>query len=178
MTSVSRAATFLADVGLGFTGLALGAMLHRDGVRPPSAKWSPPDGKPHFAPKAKSVIWVFLSGGVSQLESFDPKPALTKYAGKTFADTPYPDPLKSPLFVKHSRDVVGGTRPYPKIFPLQVGFKKHGKLGVEISRLVAAPRRRASTTSPSSGRCTRPTTTTAPSSRCTPAGTSSTSSSR
>lgn len=124
--------TFLADVGLGFTGLALGAMLDRDS-RSAEAKFSPPDGKPHHAPKAKSVIWVFLSGGVSQMESFDPKPALTKYGGKTFADTPFDDPLKSPLFVKHSRDVVGGTRPYPKIFPLQVGFKRHGRLGIDIA---------------------------------------------
>src|SRR5215213_4762864 len=127
--------TFLADVGMGFTGLALGAMLHRDGrVRATDLPtWAPPDGKPHFAPKAKSVIWVFLSGGVSQLESFDPKPELNKYAGKTFSDSPHPDPLKSPLFAKHSRDVVGGTRPYPKIFPLQVGFKKHGALGLEVA---------------------------------------------
>src|SRR5262245_14200354 len=128
--------TFLADVGLGFTGLALGAMLHRDGFafgEPGVSTPGVPDGKPHHAPKAKSVIWVFLSGGVSQLESFDPKPALTKYAGKTFADTPFEDPLKSPLFVKHSRDVVGGTRPYPKIFPLQVGFKRHGKLGIDVA---------------------------------------------
>ena len=70
------------------------------------------------------------------------------------------------------------TRPYPKIFPLQVGFKKHGKSASRSADWLPAPRRRASTTSPSSGRCTRPTTTTAPSSRCTPAGTSSTSSSR
>jgi hypothetical protein len=125
--------TFLADVGLGFTGLALGAMLHRDAYAAEPANWSPPDGKPHFPPKAKSVIWVFLSGGVSHLESFDPKPALNTYAGKTFADTPHPDPLKSPLFAKHSRDVVGGTRPYPKIFPLQVGFKQHGDLGLEVA---------------------------------------------
>ena len=51
--------TFLADVGLGFTGLALGAMLHRDGYGSPVAdgsSWNPPDGKPHFAPKAKSEI--------------------------------------------------------------------------------------------------------------------------
>lgn len=109
-------------------------MLHRDGrVRANEPAWAPPDGKPHFTPKAKSVIWIFLSGGVSQLESFDPKPALNKYAGKTFADTPYQDPLKSPLFAKHSRDVVGGTRPYPKIFPLQVGFKKHGAGGVDVA---------------------------------------------
>ncbi|NQW48020.1 MAG: DUF1501 domain-containing protein, partial [Planctomycetes bacterium] len=45
---------FLADMGLGFTGLALGAMLQRDGLGS-SAVWTPPDGKAHFAPKAKSV---------------------------------------------------------------------------------------------------------------------------
>jgi hypothetical protein len=125
--------TFLADVGLGFTGLALGAMLHRDGFA--SDRGDEPRGSPgpHFPPKAKSVIWVFLSGGVSHLESFDPKPLLNEYAGKTFSDTPHPDPLKSPLFAKHSRDVVGGTRPYPKIFPLQVGFKKHGDLGLDVA---------------------------------------------
>ena len=89
---------FLADMGMGFTGLALGAMLQREGYVRASdlAKWIPPDGKPHFSPEAKSVIWVFLSGGVSQLESFDPKPALNKYAGKTFDQTPFPNPLKSP----------------------------------------------------------------------------------
>ena len=125
--------TFLADVGLGFTGLALGAMLHRDGFAA-DTKWAPPDGKPHHTPKAKSVIWVFLSGGVSHLESFDPKPVLNKYAGKTFSDAaPLPDPLKSERFAKLSRDVVGGTRPYPKIFPLQVGFKKHGNLGLDVA---------------------------------------------
>src|SRR5690348_318964 len=99
--------TFLADVGLGFTGLALGAMLYRDGVAR-AGGWEPPDGRAHFRPKAKSVIWVFLSGGLSHLESFDPKPALNRYAGKTFAATPYPDPLASPLFRERSRAVVGG----------------------------------------------------------------------
>src|SRR5687768_6246191 len=109
-------------------------MLHRDAfARTNPGVHTPGSPEPYFAPKAKSVIWVFLSGGVSQMESFDPKPALTKYAGKTFSDTPYPDPLKSPLFAQHSRDVVGGTRPYPKIFPLQVGFKRHGNLGIDVA---------------------------------------------
>src|SRR5207302_10393025 len=101
--------TFLADVGLGFTGLALGALLHRDGIaRAAEAVPAPPDGRPYFPAKAKSVIWIFLSGGLSHLESFDPKPALTRYAGKTFSETPHADPLKSPLFRERSRDVVGG----------------------------------------------------------------------
>ncbi len=58
---------FLADVGHGFTGLALAAMLHRDGRADPAAPWAPPTGRPHFAPKAKSVIWLFMNGGVSHM---------------------------------------------------------------------------------------------------------------
>src|SRR5918999_415118 len=83
--------SFLADTGMGFTGLAIGAMLLRDGVARAyeGAAWQPPTGQPHFAPKAKSVIWIFLCGGVSHLESFDVKPELYKYAGKSIADTPY-----------------------------------------------------------------------------------------
>ena len=69
--------SFLSDSFRGFSGLALAAMLHRDGVSAESGKWAPPDGKPHFAPKAKSVIWLFMNGGVSHMETFDPKPALT-----------------------------------------------------------------------------------------------------
>ena len=71
-----RRRTFLADVGMGFTGVALGAMLHADGVASTAA--GTPDGRPHFAPKAKRVIWVFLSGGYSHMETYDPQPALKK----------------------------------------------------------------------------------------------------
>ena len=39
-------------------------------------------GLPHFPPRAKSVVWLFMNGGVSQAESFDPKPELTKYADR------------------------------------------------------------------------------------------------
>ena len=64
--------------------LALGAMLARDGVvrANPVDEWQPPDGKPHFAPKAKSVIWLFMNGGVSHMESFDPKPELQRLHGQ------------------------------------------------------------------------------------------------
>ena len=74
---------FLADLGLGFTGLALGAMLQRDGFANPAAAWSPPDGKPHFPPKAKHLIFVFLTGGFSHVDTFDPKPKLKTDHGKT-----------------------------------------------------------------------------------------------
>lgn len=127
---------FLADLGLGFTGLALGSMLHEDGyTRAESpAGHRPPDGRPHFPPKAKSVIWIFLSGGYSHLETFDPKPALNRYAHLTFAQTPYPDPRRHPYFLQRSRSVVGFDRElFPRIFPLQVGFRRHGQSGIEVS---------------------------------------------
>jgi hypothetical protein len=128
---------FLADVGMGFTGLALGAMLSRDGVvrGSESAVWTPPDGKPHFAPKAKSVIWLFMNGGVSQAESFDPKPELTKYAGKSINETPYRD-VQNPEKLKLARvtvinDANGQQR--NKLYPLQVVFRKYGQAGIELS---------------------------------------------
>ena len=75
--------SFLADTGMGFTGLALAALLHQDGAARAADPTKKPDGKPHFPPKAKNAIWVFLCGGVSHVESFDVKPKLTKYHGKT-----------------------------------------------------------------------------------------------
>ncbi len=128
--------TFLADLGMGFTGLALGAMLAEDG-RLRGAE--PPASAPgcHFPPRARSVIWVFLSGGYSHLETFDPKPALNKYAGMTFDETPFENPVHSPLHKKRFRSVsaeeVNVRDVYPTIFPLQVGWGKHGESGIEVT---------------------------------------------
>ena len=124
--------TFLADVGQGFTGLALGAMLHREGQGAESH--AKPTGQPHFAPQAKSVIWLFMNGGVSQMESFDPKPMLNKYAGKTIANTPFADtqdPKKLALERLVVPDANGNQR--NTLYPLQVGYEKHGESGIEIS---------------------------------------------
>jgi hypothetical protein len=126
---------FLADLGLGFTGLALAALLHRDGYASPAAAWKPPDGKPHFTPKAKSVIWLFMNGGVSHLETFDPKPELDKHAGKTIAQTPYAD-VQNPEKLKIARvtvvnDANGQQRNV--LYPTQVGFKKRGQSGIAVS---------------------------------------------
>src|SRR5215813_5033919 len=128
---------FLADLGMGFTGLVLGAMLHRDGVARAAVHgaWSPPDGKPHARPKAKSVVWLFMNGGVSHLETFDPKPALNKYAGKTIAETPFKD-TQDPEKLKLARVVVvndANGQQRNKLYPLQVGFKKYGRCGTEVS---------------------------------------------
>jgi hypothetical protein len=124
---------FLADVGLGFTGLALGAMLHRDSYANDDA-WSPPTGQPHFRPKAKSVIWLFMNGGISHLESFDPKPMLTKYGGKTIAETPFAD-AQDPKKLAIERLVVPDANGNQRntLYPLQIGFRKHGQSGIEVS---------------------------------------------
>jgi len=131
--SIQNRRAFLSDSGLGFASLALGAMLHRDGYARDDA-WAPPTGQPHFAPKAKSVIWLFMNGGVSQVESFDPKPMLTKYGGKTIAETPFAD-AQDPKKLAIERLVVpdGNGNQRNKLYPLQVGFRKHGQSGVEVS---------------------------------------------
>src|SRR5881394_1400934 len=120
---------FLADTSMGLTGLALGSLL-------PAAEpdvWTPPDGKPHFAPKAKRVIWLFMLGGVSHLDTFDPKPALDKYAGKNISETPYKDVLRS-TFIKGSKSMNLKDRALKlTLYPTQVGFKKYGQSGAEIS---------------------------------------------
>ena len=129
---------FLSDMGMGFTGLALGAMLHRDGIAKgdAGAGWARPDGRPHFAPKAKSVIWFFMVGGTSHLESFDPKPALNRYAGKSIAETPHKDVLEASYLKDNLRIVVpndanGHIR--NTLYPLQVGYRPRGQSGIEIS---------------------------------------------
>ncbi len=132
---------FLSDLGMGFTGLALGAMLASDGqgraadIGAPSS--SVPTGLPHHPPRARSVIWIFLSGGYSHVETFDPKPALNRYAGLTFDKTPLENPLNSPLHKKRFRSVaaeeINVRDVYPIIYPMQVGWKKHGESGIEMT---------------------------------------------
>lgn len=125
---------FLGHSQLAFASLALGAMLRRDGIANEAGEWSPPTGQPHFAPKAKSVIWLFMNGGMSHMESFDPKPMLTQYAGKTIAETPFAD-VQNPKRLAIERLVVpdGNGNQRNTLYPLQVGFKKHGESGIEVS---------------------------------------------
>ena len=124
---------FLSTAGLGFAGLALDVMLHRDGFGNETA-WSPPTGLSHFAPKAKNVIWLFMNGGVSHVESFDPKPMLNKYAGKTISETPFADAL-DPKKLAIERLVApdaNGTQ-HLTLYPMQNGFRKYGQSGIEVS---------------------------------------------
>ena len=117
----------------GFASLALGALLYRDGIAR-TGEWLPPDGHPHFPAKAKSVIWLFMNGGVSHMESFDPKPMLNKYGGKTIAETPFAA-AQDPKRLAIERLVVpdGNGNQRNTLYPLQVGFQKHGQSGIEVS---------------------------------------------
>jgi hypothetical protein len=124
--------SFLADTGMGFTGLALGALLFRDGiVRAEShADWAPPDGFHHFRPRAKSVIWIFLCGGLSHIESFDVKPELNKYAGKSIEDTPHKGVLEN----ANAKIVGSGVNRENRkvIMPLQTGYQTYGESGLVV----------------------------------------------
>ena len=125
--------TFLADTGMGFTGLALGALLQKEGFARDEEKWAPPTGKPHFKPKAKSVLWLFMVGGTSHLESFDPKAALNQYAGKSIAETPFKDTLNNPTIKEIREFIAGNHKIQPNLYPLQVGYRKRGQSGIEVS---------------------------------------------
>src|SRR5688572_14996328 len=126
--------SFLLDTGMGFTGLALGAMLFRDGIVKANSdpEYIAPSGKPHFRPRAKSVIWICLCGGVSHLESFDIKPELNKYAGKSISDTPWKDVLDPK---KVNANIVGANPSHgdrKTIMPLQTGYRPYGQSGLLV----------------------------------------------
>src|SRR5436190_22318900 len=125
MNNLSRR-TFLSDIGMGCTGLALGSLLMRDGI----VRGDEGNIPPAHPPKAKSIIWIFLVGGMSQMESFDPKPELNVHAGKTIQESPYKATLDSP-YLKKLREVIEGLhKVHPKIFPMQVGYKQYGQSGL------------------------------------------------
>jgi hypothetical protein len=75
-----------------------------------------------------------MIGGASHMETFDPKPALNDYAGKTIEETPYKDVLTSPYLANERvvlPDANGLIR--TEVYPLQVGWKQYGESGLEIS---------------------------------------------
>lgn len=124
---------FLKGNALGFGGLALGSLLSQQGHG--AETWSPPNGRAHHVPKAKSVIWLFMRGGVSHMESFDPKPKLTELAGKTIPETDFAS-VQDPELLKKVRVVVvndANGQQRNELYPLQVGFKKYGQSGIEVS---------------------------------------------
>jgi hypothetical protein len=115
----------LARCGVGMGLLGLTQLLGDAGLLSPRAKAA--DGlnpltpkKPHFPAKAKRVIHIFANGGPSQVDTFDPKPALEKYAGKSLPGTN----LRT-------------ERRTGAAFPSPFKFKKYGRSGLEVSELFA-----------------------------------------
>src|SRR5438132_4811666 len=88
---------WLARCGAGVGALALADLLARHGLLAADVKSDPnplAPRRPHFDAKAKAVIWIFINGGPSQVDTWDYKPALEKWDGKsmkafdpTFQDT-------------------------------------------------------------------------------------------
>lgn len=123
--TVMRRRAFLESAGLGFGSMALQGL---------QASEQPISSRPRAA-KAKSVIWLFMRGGVSHLESFDMKPALNRYAGKTIAETPFAQ-AQNPERLKNVRVVVVGDangQQRNTLYPLQVGSRRYGQSGIEVS---------------------------------------------
>lgn len=75
---------FLADYAGGIGSLALAALLTKEGRGAPERSAELAQRVPHHPPRAKAVISLFQHGGPSQMDLFDPKPALTRHAGKPY----------------------------------------------------------------------------------------------
>lgn len=122
---------FLQKLGLGIGGLALGNLLDPFGNSSTSSAasllQSGPVPLPHFAPKAKRVIYLFQSGGPSQLDLFDYKPLLNKMRGQDLPDS-----------IRKGQRLTGMTSGQES-FPLTgsiYDFKQHGESRAWVSELM------------------------------------------
>lgn len=120
---------FLQANSFGLGGLALATLLKQDGllaapVKPAlgaDAQFDLLPKEQHFPGKAKAMISLFMMGGPSQMDLFDPKPMLTKYDGQNF-----PGEIKYDNLAQASSKVFGS--PWK--------FSKHGECGMELSELL------------------------------------------
>ena len=106
----------LRTMGSGFGMTAFAAMIGQSVARAASMGSEAALPQPHHAPKAKNIIFLFMNGGVSQVDTFDPKPALAKYDGQ-------PLPGGS---VKTERKTGAA-------FPSPFKFKQYGESGIHVS---------------------------------------------
>ena len=105
--------------GLGLLGLAA-LCADADDTTPPDPRSPLAPRPPHFAAKAKHVIHVYLNGGPSQVDTFDPKPLLARYAGQTL-------PTGN----------LTTERPTAGALPSPFRFRRFGKSGIEVSEIFA-----------------------------------------
>jgi hypothetical protein len=106
---------FLQRAGMGLASLGVASLLAEDAA--PASPLAP--RPPHFRPRARHVIHLFMNGGPSHIDTFDPKPALAKYAGQ-----------RLPLHLETER-------PTGAAFPSPFFFRRYGQSGLEVSELFA-----------------------------------------
>jgi Protein of unknown function (DUF1501) len=111
----------LARAGHGFGALALGSLLGNPAQAVTRANPLAPKA-PNFAPKAKSVIFLFMVGGPSHIDTFDPKPALKKYEGQKLPES----------YGKVVSQFTSGDTP---LLSSPWRFSRHGQCGMEVSTL-------------------------------------------
>ncbi|HEX2491539.1 MAG TPA: DUF1501 domain-containing protein, partial [Blastocatellia bacterium] len=109
----------LQRLGGGVAGVALADLLNREGLLAETKSPLAPK-KPHFPARAKAVISIFCYGGVSQVDTFDPKPLLLKRQGEAMTGVGE---------VRPTMGTPGGLMPSPW------QFRKHGQCGMDISEL-------------------------------------------
>ena len=117
---------FFQDCAFGLGTIALGSLLQRDGARAAVPAAGPLDPRPaHFPGQAKSVIYLFMAGGPSQLELFDHKPQLQALHGK-------PIPAS---FIEGKRFAFmdSFTKDPPKLLGTKRKFAQHGQAGTWVS---------------------------------------------
>jgi hypothetical protein len=115
----SRRSFFRSCAG-GIETLALASLLEREGLAGTVADPLAPKA-PHFAPHAKNVICLFMEGAPSQMDLFDPKPALQKYSGQSLPPSMTKDLRLA--FIKPTAAVLASPRK----------FTPHGQSGIEFS---------------------------------------------
>src|SRR3989454_3845748 len=115
---------FLQRAGGGLGALAFSYLLGLDGLaaradrRPAVDPLAP--RPPHFLPKARSVIWLFMEGGPSHIDLFDPKPALEKLAGQ-----PMPESFGRPITAMGTANNT--------LMPAKRRWKQYGESGIWVS---------------------------------------------
>jgi hypothetical protein len=116
---------FLGQLSVGIGSIALGSLLMPDLFKNGDIdQVKNALGIPHFAPKAKRIIYLFQSGAPSQLESFDYKPELLKRMGEDLPES-----------IRNGQRLTGmtsGQKNFP-LMPSYVKFNKYGQSGAEIS---------------------------------------------
>ena len=120
---------FFGKAASGVGAIALAHLLGRDlnASDAPKPALGGLDGLPHHAPKAKRVIWLFQSGGPSQIETFDPKPGLAKLRGKDL-----PESIRKG---QRLTTMTSGQSSFPLV-ESAFGFQQHGESGAWISDLL------------------------------------------